>query len=155
MPLSMLGVGVLLSASATVFTLLKWLGAAYLIYLGVRLWCSGTRLQSAPIAGRPAGSSMLADAWIVTALNPKSSDFFVAFLPQFLDPATDLWTQMAMFEASFITLAFANALGYALLASRARAAITSNNVVAVINRIGGGLLIAVGLAALRVRTVAT
>ncbi len=63
---------------------------------------------------------MLGHAWLVTALNPKGITFFVAFLPQFLDRNGDFWTQMLIFEATFICLAFANAIGYALVASRAR-----------------------------------
>ena len=63
---------------------------------------------------------MMAHAWLVTALNPKSITFFVAFLPQFLDRHADFWTQMLIFEATFLALAFANAFGYALVAARAR-----------------------------------
>jgi hypothetical protein len=68
---------------------------------------------------------MLAHAWLVTALNPKSITFFVAFLPQFLDAKADFWTQMLIFEATFITLAFANAMGYALIASRAGSVVSN------------------------------
>ena len=63
---------------------------------------------------------MMAHAWLVTALNPKSITFFVAFLPQFLDRDADFLTQMLIFEATFLVLAFANAFGYALVAARAR-----------------------------------
>ena len=61
---------------------------------------------------------MLGHAWLVTALNPKSITFFVAFLPAFLDPKADFLTQMLVFETTFLVLAFANAFGYALVASR-------------------------------------
>ena len=54
---------------------------------------------------------MVAHAWLVTALNPKSLTFFVAFLPQFVDRHADFWTQMLVFEATFLALAFANAFG--------------------------------------------
>ena len=56
----------------------------------------------------------------VGATNPKTIVFFVAFLPQFLDPGRPFWPQMAVFEATFVTLAFANAFGCALLAARVR-----------------------------------
>ena len=59
---------------------------------------------------------MLGHAWLVTALNPKGLTFFVAFLPQFIDPRADFWTQMLIFEATFVCLAFANAVGYGLVA---------------------------------------
>ena len=55
---------------------------------------------------------MLGHAWLVTALNPKSLTFFVAFLPQFIDRSADFWTQMLIFETTFMCLAFANAVGY-------------------------------------------
>jgi threonine/homoserine/homoserine lactone efflux protein len=94
---------------------------------------------------------MLAHAWIVTALNPKGITFFVAFLPQFLNPQADFLTQAAIFEATFLILAFANALGYALVAARARGFIKSPRAIRVVNRIGGTCLIGAGVAAVSVR----
>ena len=63
---------------------------------------------------------MMAHAWIVTALNPKGITFFIAFVPQFIDPAVSFVQQALIFEATFLVLAFCNALGYALVAIRAR-----------------------------------
>jgi homoserine/homoserine lactone efflux protein len=152
MTLSMLGIGALLSASSAVFTVLKLAGAAYLIYLGIKLWRAGGRLHiEAKIATATPGK-MLGHAWLVTALNPKSITFFVAFLPQFLDRNGDFWTQMLIFEATFICLAFANAIGYALVASRARMLVSSARAVGIFNRIGGTLLIGAGIAAAGVRS---
>jgi threonine/homoserine/homoserine lactone efflux protein len=94
---------------------------------------------------------MLSHAWLVTALNPKSITFFVAFLPQFLDTRGDVLTQMVIFETTFLVLAFANALGYALVASRARALVRSSKAIRVINRVGGGLLVSAGVAAATIR----
>jgi threonine/homoserine/homoserine lactone efflux protein len=95
---------------------------------------------------------MLGHAWVVTALNPKGLTFFVAFLPQFIDPNGDFWRQMLVFEATFVALAFANAAGYALIASRARGLVQSERAVGLFNRIGGSLLIGAGLAAATVRS---
>src|SRR5215468_7728087 len=80
MTLSMLGLGALLATSALLFTALKWLGAAYLIWLGIKLWRAGGAFQATPQADAAAPVRMLGHAWIVTALNPKSLTFFVAFL---------------------------------------------------------------------------
>ncbi|WGD31554.1 LysE family translocator [Ancylobacter sp. WKF20] len=148
MTLSMLGLGALLATSATLFTVLKWIGALYLIWLGIKLWRAGGTplIGEARTTGRPLG--MLLHAWIVTALNPKSITFFVAFLPQFLDPAGDFLTQMAIFETTFLVLAATNAFGYALIAGRLRGAIGTPRIVAAINRIGGTLLIGAGVATL-------
>jgi threonine/homoserine/homoserine lactone efflux protein len=151
MTLSMLGVGALLAASATVFTILKWIGAGYLVWLGFKLWRAGGALNAQPRTDAASAARMLGHAWIVTALNPKSITFFVAFLPQFLDPAASFWTQMAVFEATFLTLAFANALGYAFVASRARSLVQRPSAMRVVNRVGGSLLIGAGVAAVSFR----
>lgn len=152
MTLSMLGVGALLAASATVFTALKWAGAAYLIYLGVKLFRAGGSLNAEPRKDAASALKMLGHAWLVTALNPKSITFFVAFLPQFLDAKADFWTQMLIFEATFITLAFANALGYALVASRARTLVGNQRAIGLFNKAGGTMLIGAGIATVAVRS---
>ncbi len=151
MTLSMLGVGALLATSATLFTTLKWIGAAYLIWLGIKLWQAGGTLDAAPRTDRASAARMLGHAWIVTALNPKSITFFVAFLPQFLDPHGDFIGQLLVFEATFLVLAFANALGYALVAARARVLVQSQRAIRAFNRTGGALLIGAGLATVAVR----
>ena len=146
MTLSMLGLGALLAASATLFTILKWVGAAYLVYLGVRLWRAGGTLDAAPRTDAVSAAKMLGHAWLVTALNPKSITFFVAFLPAFLDPQADFLTQMVVFETTFLVLAFANAFGYALVAARARGFVANPRAIGIVNKVGGGLLIGAGAA---------
>lgn len=148
MTLSMLGLGALLAASAALFTALKWVGAAYLIWLGIKLWRSAG--AGALPDARPSGSPrrMLLHAWVVTALNPKSITFFVAFLPQFLDPSRSFLAQMAVFETTFLVLAALNAFTYALVAGRLRGSIGNARVVAAVNRAGGTLLIGAGVATL-------
>lgn len=151
MTLSMLGLGALLAASATLFTALKWTGAAYLVWLGIELWRAGGTLQAAPRETRASRLKMLGHAWLVTCLNPKSLTFFIAFLPQFLDPAAPFLPQVALFEATFLTLAFANALAYATLASRARGVFRNERALKVLNRAGGSLLIGAGVATVTLR----
>jgi threonine/homoserine/homoserine lactone efflux protein len=151
MTLSMLGVGALLAASATVFTILKWIGAAYLVWLGLKLWRAGGALEATPRTTAVAPVRMLGHAWLVTALNPKSITFFVAFLPQFMSPSADFWTQMLVLEATFLTLAFVNALGYAALAARAGGLMKSRRAVGLVNKIGGSCLIGAGVAAVSIR----
>lgn len=146
MTLSMLGLGALLATSATLFTILKWVGAAYLVYLGIKLWRAGGTLDAAPRTDAVSAAKMLGHAWLVTALNPKSITFFVAFLPAFLDPKADFLTQMLVFETTFLVLAFANAFGYALVASRARRLASDPRAISVVNKVGGGLLVGAGVA---------
>jgi threonine/homoserine/homoserine lactone efflux protein len=141
----------LLASSAALFTALKWVGAGYLVWLGVKLWRAGSTLEAEARTEPVAAGRMLAHAWLVTTLNPKSIVFFVAFLPQFLDPARPFWPQMAIFETTFVTLAFANAYGCALVAARARRLATSPRAIRMVNRAGGTALIAAGAAAVTAR----
>lgn len=154
MTLSMLGVGAILAASATVFTALKLLGAAYLVYLGIKLFRAGGTLDVESKTDAASTARMIGHAWVVTALNPKSITFFVAFLPQFLDRHGDFFTQMVIFETTFLVLAFANAAGYALVASRARNLVRSPRAIRIFNRTGGTLLIGAGVATASMRSAA-
>jgi threonine/homoserine/homoserine lactone efflux protein len=151
MTLSMLGIGALLAASASVFTLLKWIGAAYLVYLGLKLFRAGGTLNAEPRTDATPAARMIGHAWLVTALNPKSITFFVAFLPQFLSREADFLTQMLVFEATFLVLAFANAFGYALAASRTRDLVRNPRAIRLFNRAGGALLMGAGVATAAVR----
>jgi len=153
MTLSLLGLGALLATSALLFSVFKWAGAAYLVWLGIALWRAGARLEVEGRRDEAPAFSMLGHAWLVTALNPKSITFFIAFLPQFIDPTVGFWHQMCIFEATFLGLAFANAIGYGLIASRARGLVQNQRAIGIFNRVGGSLLIGAGLAAASVRSV--
>lgn len=147
MTASLLGLGVLLAASAELFTVLRWVGAAYLVFLGVKLWRAPIGADGIGEVPAVAPRRMLAHAFAVTALNPKSIVFFVAFLPQFIDAHAPLLPQLAVAEATFVVLATLNALGYALAASAARGAIRRPAVQRAVNRTGGSLLIGAGVLA--------
>ncbi len=125
MTLSLAGLGAVLSASSTLFTLLRLAGAGYLIYLGCMLWLAP------PTVARPEAASlsrgrMFRRAWLVTALNPKGITFFVAFFPQFLRMGQPLLPQMLLLGGTFLTLAIANATAYALISGQARCLATSS-----------------------------
>ncbi|WGH79952.1 LysE family translocator [Jannaschia ovalis] len=147
MSLSLAGLGALVLASATLFTVLKWIGAAYLVWMGIGLWRAAgsarwTETQAAPVPAR----AVFRHAALVTALNPKSIVFFIAFVPQFVDPGAALGPQFAILTASFVGLATVNAGLYALLADRMRAGMRRPSVLRRITRAGGAALVAMGLA---------
>ncbi|MFD1743922.1 LysE family translocator [Rhizobium helianthi] len=157
MTASMLGLGALLATSAVLFTGLKWIGAAYLIYLGIKLWRA--RVQDAQTDGAAVEETISAKriflhTYLVTALNPKSIIFFVAFVPQFMDLHQPLLKQMLILESTFLVLATANAGLYALLASSARQTIRKPKVQHLVNKTGGGLMIGAGLLAFGMRRAA-
>ena len=147
MTASLLGLGAVVLASATLFTALKWVGAAYLVWMGVGM----IRAAGGQTLGRLADvpdltpRRVFGNAMIVTALNPKSIVFFIAFVPQFLMVDRPLAPQFAVLIATFVTLAAVNALTYALLADGMRATIRRSAVLAWMTRAGGGVLIAMGL----------
>lgn len=148
MTLSLAGMGALLAASAALFTALKFAGAAYLVWLGVRLWRAPVAAgASPPVSARRA----FRDAYVVTALNPKSIAFFVAFVPLFVDAARPFPAQAALLVATFVSLATVNAGIYALLAARLSGAVSRPAVRRAFNRTGGTLLIGAGLATAALR----
>ncbi|WFR99489.1 LysE family translocator [Rhizobium tumorigenes] len=147
MTASLAGLGALLATSAGLFTVLKLIGAAYLMFLGIKLW-------RAPVVTGPMGdndnlpeersSRIFLHAYVVTALNPKSIIFFIAFVPQFLDLGKPFLPQTLILEATFLVLAALNAFLYGLLADAARGYIRKASVQRAVNRTGGTLLIAAG-----------
>ncbi len=145
MTASLLGLGALMSTSATAFTVLKWIGAAYLIWLGVKTWrakpASASDVETSPAFSRRV---IGLHAFTVTALNPKTIGFFVAFLPQFIDPTREGVSQLLILGGTFLVLAATNAAAYAALAARARALFQQPQPIRWINRISGAVLIAAG-----------
>ncbi|MEM6638154.1 MAG: LysE family transporter [Pseudomonadota bacterium] len=144
---ALVGLGAVALASATAFLVLKWAGAAYLVWLGIRMIRSAGRSHAdAPAAAR--GLSPLEacrNAAMVTVLNPKSIGFFVAFLPQFIDPARPLAMQAVILTVTFVALGAMNALAYAFLAARLRLVIGAPAVIPWLTRAGGGALITMGI----------
>jgi threonine/homoserine/homoserine lactone efflux protein len=120
---SLLGAGALLLASATLFTVLKLAGAAYLIWLGIQTWRARPSLDGLGSKSDPGTSRwrMFCNAYVVTALNPKSILIFVTFVPQFIDPARPLLMQVVILEATFLFLAMLNINLWALMVSEIRA----------------------------------
>jgi len=152
MSLSVLGIGAVLMASATLFTAVKWIGAAYLVYLGIKLFRAGGTLNAEPKTDASSALRMGAHAWLVTSLNPKGILFFVAFFPQFIDPHAAFWPQVLILQATFLAIAFANALAYAFFAIRARGLVRSERVIGAVNKTGGVMLIGAGVASVAIRT---
>ena len=147
MTLSLAGLGALLLASASLFTVLKWIGAAYLVYLGIKLWRAKPALPTVgEVVGARAARGIFVHAFVVTALNPKSIAFFVAFVPQFIDHQAPLRPQLAIMEATFVGLATLNALLFALAADGLRSRIRRPNVLKWLNRAGASCLVGMGAA---------
>lgn len=145
MSLSLLGLGAILAASAILFSMLKVVGALYLIYLGVRLWRADPKTEEFTTRSKTVSSrSLLANLFVVTALNPKSIAFFIAFLPQFVNPSAEALPQLLLLGGTFLCLAAVNATLYALFAGHLREKVKSEETRRWFNRCGGTALIGAG-----------
>ncbi|MBE7417742.1 MAG: LysE family transporter [Ideonella sp.] len=144
--LSMFGIGALLQASLVWLTVLKWLGGAYLVWLGIQVW-------RAPPIGLPASGeapSSRSGAWLfqqgaLSALtNPKALLFFAAFLPQFIDPARSLVVQFAVMAGTFAAIEVATEWFIASMAHRISPWL--RRVGKRFNQACGGVFVAIGVA---------
>ncbi len=146
MTLSLLGLGAIMTASASLFTLFKWIGALYLLYLGINLWRANPKSSSIQHGNKDISPrSLFKSSFIVTALNPKGIAFFVAFLPQFISHHESVFKQLLLLGGTFLFLALVNAALYALFASRLREVIKRTSVRKWFNRCGGTALIGAGI----------
>lgn len=154
MGISFLGLGALLMTSARLFLLMKILGAAYLVYLGIKMWRAPTSFEDASVEAEPVSRRAMAlDAFTVTVLNPKSGIFFIAFLPQFMDASRPLVPQVLLLGGTFLGLAFTSVTLYAVLASEIRRVVKNPAVSKVVNRAGAGTLIGAGVLTAAMRRV--
>lgn len=146
MSLSLLGLGAVLAASATLFLALKWFGVGYLVYLGIKAWREEPNMDSSPsVEGGVSKLSMFKSSFLVTALNPKGIVFFVAFLPQFVNPNAAVIPQLFILMVTFLGVISMTITSFALFAGVVRHRIQSYQSRKRFNRIGGGSLIGAGL----------
>jgi threonine/homoserine/homoserine lactone efflux protein len=146
---SLLGLGALLATSALWFTVVKLIGGLYLLYLGVKLLRTGiSPVELAAPAAPGSRWRLFANTYLVTALNPKGIVFFVAFLPQFINPSSGVAQQLWVLAVTFVALAILNATLYAVFATSARRLLASPRAQRRFHLAGGSLLSAAGVWAL-------
>lgn len=153
--LSLIGLGTLLAASAFWFTVIKWLGGLYLVYLGIRLLRDARKAMPDDRTDTSVASprKLFGNAFIVTALNPKSIVFFIALLPQFISPAHALLPQLWLLGVTFVALAAIGATAYALFATSIRRWLETPRAQRAYALLGGGLLCGAGIWALGAKRV--
>jgi threonine/homoserine/homoserine lactone efflux protein len=143
MVLSAMGLGALLAASETAFTAAKIIGAAYLVWLGIRTFRSEAVLKVDDGAAQ-ARRSFYLQGFLVGASNPKAVLFFAAFFPQFLNPAAPILPQFAALALTFMAMEFSVLTTCALGVSRFVPLLQSSRPMRWINRICGGLFTLMG-----------
>ena len=146
MSLSFAGIGAVLATSALLFSTLKWIGAAYLLYLGVKTWNAPVSVEEGKgnCQERSSGAQF-ASAFLTTALNPKSIIFFIAFLPQFVSHASPALPQFLLLGSTYLILGMLNAAFYAVFGGRLRSLLKTPRAIKCFNRVGGSVMIGAGL----------
>ena len=151
--LSATSLGAVIVASYKLFFLIKWLGAAYLVYLGIGSFLGKSSVMSLPEAGADSrsGVRILRDGFFLQGANPKALLFFTAILPQFIDTRHNIAFQILVLGISSIVVEFAILFTYGQLAGRVLATARSPRFEKVTNRIAGSLLIGAGVGLARLR----
>jgi len=151
--LSATSLGAVIVASYKLFFLIKWLGAAYLVYLGLRSLFGKSSILSLPEAtpGSSSGPHILRDGFLLQSANPKALLFFTAILPQFIDAHHNVAFQILVLGISSIVVEFVILFIYGQLAGRALATARSPRFEKLSNRLAGSLLIGAGLGLARLR----
>lgn len=145
MTLSLIGLGAVLAASATLFLILKWFGVGYLIYLGIKAWRDKPSINPSSIDSLGISKfNMFKSSFLVTALNPKDIVFFVAFLPQFINPGSNAFTQMLILMFTFLTIISITITSFAIFAGTIRHKLKTHKARKRLNRIGGCALVGAG-----------
>lgn len=144
--ITLIGMTSLMVLMAAWFEGLRWLGVAYLAYLGIQQWRARPEAESntAPAATR-SGRSLLIQGVVVTTANPKSMFFLAAFFPQFIDPLAAPVPQFALLGVTFLTITFAFTALWAVVAGHAGSAFRTRRGILLRNRIAGTLMLGAGL----------
>ncbi len=141
--LSMFGIGALLKASLVWLTVLKWLGGAYLVWLGIQVWrAPPIRIERGGAPPAANNGSLFRQGFLAAATNPKGILFFAAFLPQFVDPARNVFVQFLVMAATFVAIELVTEFLLASLAHRVTGWLA--RIGRTFNRVCGGVFIAIG-----------
>jgi len=145
--LSATSLGALLLASYDLFFAIKWAGAAYLLWLGIRTFLDRTAGLAVETVSAPGGGAagLFGHAFVVQVANPKALLFFTALLPQFVDPGLAVAPQMAVLALISVVIEFGVLFFYAALASRATRLARRPGFARLTNRVAGTCLIGAGI----------
>ncbi|WP_336082259.1 LysE family translocator [Thalassospira sp. CH_XMU1448-2] len=148
------GLGVILAASETAFLIIKWVGAVYLVWLGIKSWLAKVHdVDADTVTGSGQvvlmaypGAFTLARTEFLTAIgNPKAILIFTAFFPQFLDPAQAYGAQFTVMGLTFLAMESSVLLVYGLLGGQVKGLIRSARHMRMLNRVSGALLVGAGV----------
>ena len=138
------GLATLIAFMAEWFDWVRWIGAAYLIWMGVQRWREASNLSSASAERRKPFTHVFAEGCIISLTNPKSLAFLAVFLPQFIDPSAAAGPQVLLLCVTYWFVALLGDSGYVMAAARIRRWLVRPERMSWVNRISGSMLIAGG-----------
>ncbi len=155
--ISISGLGVILTTSATLFMAVKVIGAGYLLYLGIKQFRSiGTNKlidENNHKHNKRSSKDFFLESFILAVTNPKPIMFFVALFPQFLNLKLDILPQFFILTGTFMFISFFSLLGYGIISKSAKRYFNDKNKMAWFHRITGGLFILMGLGLLQLKRI--
>lgn len=137
--------GVILATSSIAFSIMKYLGAAYLIYLGIKLWRSPIKSVESNIGSTKNKKLQFVEGLTLQLTNPKAVFFFMSIFPQFVDYTGDFVGQFLLLVITYSSLVIFIHILYALLAKSARSWLASEKGGRMVNRFGGGTFVCFGV----------
>lgn len=139
------GIGALVAQSAFAFTLIKWVGAAYLLWLGIQKWRDRTPLTAVTQSAELSQLTLLRKAVLINLTNPKSIVFLVALFPQFIDPERNHLSQFLVLGLTTVTIDALVMFGYTALAAQLGCYIRSPNIMTRMNKLFGSMFMGCGM----------
>lgn len=144
------GLGAVLKTSTSLFLIIKLIGVAYLVYLGIRQWRSKTSFfedvnKNTSSRIKKSRKRFFLEGFLIAITNPKAILFFTALFPQFINTHLDLVPQFLIMTTTFMTMSFLVLVSYGLAAAKARRWFSSGQRSKWFNRILGGLFVAIGV----------
>ena len=143
--LSATGLGALLLASYEVFSAIRWLGAAYLVWLGITAFFGKSSVLAVNAATPASAARTFANGAMLQVANPKALVFFVALLPQFIDPHRAVLAQVAILGVTSVVIEFGVLLAYGALAGRLTSVAARPRFQRLANRVAGTMLVTAGV----------
>lgn len=140
---TIVGLGAILATSAVAFTIIKIVGALYLIYVGIQFWRKARALAAAQSSESAVAALMRRD-FLIAISNPKAIAVFTAFFPQFIDASQPAWSQLAAMGGVFLLLEVAAVLLYVAAGVLLGRMLKSQRIFVNLNRLVGGVLVASG-----------
>ncbi|ENM5743279.1 homoserine/homoserine lactone efflux protein [Vibrio metoecus] len=140
-----IGIGALVAQSALAFTIIKWVGAAYLLWLGIQKWRDRTPLAAVTPQAELSQLALLRKAVLINLTNPKSIVFLVALFPQFIDPQGNHLSQFLVLGLTTVTIDAIVMFGYTALAAQLGRYIRSTNVMSRMNKLFGSMFMGCGM----------